>query len=298
MRGVFMLAAIALVVATGQPGSAGGSDMRLLVTTRHARVTGRPETQQIAARVAALTDEAMRSIAPLVGTRDLRPIPIWIYADRRRFRAASGIPRTSTIVGLAKLPAGVIHIDGTGRLAAVERIVPHEVGHIMIGRALGSAFRAAPVWLNEGIAEHVAGARAARVDPVALRAIGRGRALPLARLDGAFRAGGESVKLAYAQSASIVSFLVSAHGEEVIAALLAALRESGSFAAALEKVTGGDESELEAAWRQSLARRWSLAMFVLSPVFLYAVMALLFLAGLLRFLRDRRRREEMTKVDR
>ncbi|GAG43929.1 unnamed protein product, partial [marine sediment metagenome] len=205
--------------------------------------------EEVAASVAGLIDEAVPRIAALLRTDDLRPVPAFVYHDRSQFLAATGMPPRSTVVGLATLPAGVIHIDGTGRLAAIEKVVPHEVGHVMIGRAVGRALPALPVWFNEGVAEYVAGERAAQVDPVTLRAVGRGSALPISELDAEFRSLGDTNPLAYAEAASLVNFLVSERGEGVIADLLAALRQHRDFATALEQTTGWTVLELESAWR-------------------------------------------------
>jgi hypothetical protein len=270
---------------------------RVLSRTTYAQVLGHPDAQGVAGRVAAAVDEAVPRIAPLVGTHDLRPVRAYVYQDRDRFRRATGLPRQSTIVGLATFPEEVIHIDGTGLLASIEKIVPHEVGHVMTARALGPALLALPRWTNEGIAEYVAGERAAQVDPVALRAIGRGAALDLSDLDPAIRSGGEDAGLAYAQSASLLNFLVAEHGEPVIADLLAALRDRGDFEPALRQSAGFSLPELESAWRGSLSRRWRWPMLFQSGAPVLLMMLLLFIAGLIRHLLQRRRRQEMPEQD-
>lgn len=270
---------------------------RVLSRTAYAQVLGHPDAQGVAGRVAAAVDEAVPRIASLVGGRDLRPVQAYVYQDRERFRRATGLPRQSTIVGIATFPDEVIHIDGTGLFASIEKIVPHEVGHVMIGRALGPALFALPRWANEGIAEYVAGERAAQVDPVALRAIGRGAALDLRDLDDAIRSGGERAGLAYAQSASLVNFLVAERREPVIADLLAALRERGDFESALQQSAGFSLPELESAWRGSLSRRWRWPMLFQSGAPVLLLMLVLFIAGLIRYVLQRRRRQEMPEQD-
>jgi hypothetical protein len=220
-----------------------------------------------------------------------------VYLDRRAFVQATGIPATSRVVGLATFPRGVIHIDGTGLLAAIETVVPHEVGHVMVARALGPALTALPMWLNEGIAEYVAGERAAQVDPVWVRALGRGTTLELAELDAVIAERDERAALAYAEAASIVNFLVAERGEGVIAELLRSLTRTQNFEAALKEVTGWDTAELESSWRSSVVRAWRWPLLAESPLLIYAVMALLFFIGLARYLRERRRRREAREED-
>ena len=282
------------------PVHAGAADERaprLLNQTTYAIVMGDIQAQELAVRVGMVIDAAAPRIAGVVGTGDLRPVRAYVYRDRDAFRQAVGVPRESTLVGLATLPQGVIHIDGTGLLASIQKVVPHEVGHVMISRAVGPGLSQLPLWLNEGIAEYVAGQRAAQVDPVALRAVGRGAALGLADLDPAFRRRDADTALAYAQSASLVNFLVAERGERVIADLLAALRESRNFDSALQQATGFTPPELESAWRSSVARRWRWPLFVDSGSLVLTLMLVLFLIGLVRYLRERRRRQEMPEQD-
>jgi len=270
---------------------------RVLRQTTYAHVIGHPQAEHLAVRVAAAIDQAVPEIAPLLGARDLSPIRAYVYPDRDSFRRAANLPRRSTIAGLATFPGEVIHIDGTGLLASIEKVVPHEVGHVLVARALGPALPALPRWTNEGIAEYVAGERASQVDPVALRAIGRGSALDIAELDAAFHSGGQRTALAYAQSASLVNFLVAERGEEIIADLLRTLRETRSFDAALDQATGRRLPELESAWRRSLARRWRWPLLFQSGAPVLALMLLLFLAGLVRHFLRRRRRQEISEQD-
>lgn len=270
---------------------------RLLVRSSYALVGGLPDEEDLAYEVAAIIDECAPTIAPLVGATDLGPIPAAIYRDRSAFIAATGMPPRSRVVGLATFPAGVIHIDGTGLLASIEKVVPHEVGHVMVARALGPALPALPLWVNEGIAEYVAGETAALVDPVWVQAVGQGSSLDLAELDSAIEERGDQAGLAYAQSASLVNFLVAERGEAVVADLIRSLTRTRDFDTSLREVTGWQTSELEATWRRAVVRRWRWPLLFQSPTVFYGVMVLLFLIGLIRYLKERRRRQEMPEEE-
>jgi hypothetical protein len=271
--------------------------LQLLAESQYARVIGVPSARATARNVAALIDEAVPRIASIVGTEDLRPVAAVVYLDRGDFVEATGIPARARVVGLATFPAGLVHVDGTGLLTAIERVVPHEVGHVMVARALGPALPDLPAWLNEGIAEYLAGERAAQVDPVSVRALGRGTALELGDLDTAIDERGETAGLAYAEAASIVHFLVAQQGEGVIADLLRSFARTRDLEVTLKEVTGWRSAELESAWRSSVVRRWRWPLLFQSPTLIYGLMVLLFLVGLARYLRDRRRRQEMLDED-
>lgn len=274
-----------------------GNADQLTVRGRYAEVTGDVEARQTALRVASLVDQAVSRIAPLVGARDLRPVRAIIYLDRGRFLAATQMPPRAPVVGLATFPSEIIYIDGTGLLTSIERIVPHEVAHVMVARSLGPAASSLPTWANEGIAEYAAGENSSQVDPVTLRAIGQGRFIPLIDLDAAFRDKGDTSSLAYAEAASIVNTLVTSRGPQVIAQLLTATRERGSFASALSQVTGMDEAQLDSSWRRSVSRRWRWPLLFDSQALLLVAMLILFLLAYIRYRRERRRRQEMPDSD-
>ncbi len=298
MRTSVLCLLIGLLAAPGlgaQP--AGEKRPRVLVRSAYATVSGLAGAEEVAYEVAALIDECVPRIARILGTREVQAIPATIYLDRREFVQATGVPPRSRVVGLATFPPGMVHIDGTGLLAAIEKVVPHEVGHVLVARTLGPALPALPTWLNEGIAEYVAGETAAQVDPVWVRAVGRGASLELAELDGAIRERGDRAGLAYAESASLVNFLVAERGEGAISGLLRSLAATRDFEISLREVTGWQTEELEVAWRQSVVRRWRWPLLLQSPVVLYGAMVVLFLIGVARYLRQRRRRQEMVEQD-
>jgi hypothetical protein len=289
--------AVALLLTTAfalapARGAAAAAQPQILARTTYALVAGLPEAREKAQAVAATIDEAAPRIALTVGAQDLSPIPAMIYLDRREFTAATGLPSQTHVAGLATFPPGVIHVDGTEVLATISRVVPHEVAHVLVARALGTAIYALPVWTNEGIAEYAAGSRAAQVDPVSLRAVGRGQSLSIGELDQAIEERGDRSGIAYAEAASIVNFLVDRQGEAVIRELLGSLAQTRDFDESLVDVTGWNAGELERAWRDSVSRRWRWPLLFESPITIYGVMVVLLLAGVVRYCRERRRRRE------
>ncbi|MBN1459716.1 MAG: hypothetical protein JXA57_09260, partial [Armatimonadetes bacterium] len=232
----------------------------------------------------------------IVGTGDLSRVPAAIYLDRQEFVRATNLPHDSRVAGLAVFPAGVIYLDGTELFTSIERVVPHEVAHVLMARALSEAFPSLPAWVGEGVAEYAAGQRASFVDPAALQAIGRGRSLAVRDLDAAIRAQDSNSGLAYAQSTSLVHFLVSRQGDEVISELLGSLRRTRNFERSLQEVTGLDLNELEREWRRSVSRRWGWRL-LFRPTLFYVIMLVLFAIGVIRYLLEKRRRQELEEED-
>ncbi len=241
-----------------------------------------------AEEVASLIDRAVPRAAQLTGATDLTPIRALVHPDRPRFSAATGAARGGRVVGLAVFPSQVIHLDGSGVFASVRRVVPHEVGHVLVYRAVGPGVARLPRWVNEGIAEYVARSAPAYVDPAAMLALRGGGTLPLAELDAAFGRE-DTVDTAYAESASLIEFLVARSGQDSIASLLQALRVGEDFPPALAHVTGLTPEAFQAAWGKWVRPR-TRPLPDLTMLLWLAMVVLLFLA-FLRMLRERRRPE-------
>ena len=295
MPAPMLLVLTGMIVAFAGPAPAGQA---AVATSAYVQIAADPQMRSEVPRVAALVNEAVPQVAAIVGATDLQPIPVRVYADRAAMLEGTGMPLRSGVVGFAVLPAGVIHLDGSERLAKVEEVVPHEVAHVLIARVLGGEGLAAlPLWLSEGIAEYAAGTEASQVDPVWVRALSEGKSLRIAELDEAIGAHGDRAGLAYAEAASLVSFLVAKQGEGVIAELLRSIATTHDIEASLSEVVGWSLDELEEAWRTETVREWRWPLLFESQAVWFSLMVLLFLAGLVRYLRERRRRQESAEDD-
>ena len=129
----------------------------------------------------------------------------------------------------------------------------HEMTHLLMDEALDSPLAKVPAWLNEGLAmyfETHSGGREATVS----RAAGRGELLPL-RSMGAVPGIPSDVRLFYAQSWSLVDYMMNTYGDQSMSALLGALNEGRSIDEAVRIAYGMDINELENRWKTSLSGR-------------------------------------------
>ena len=78
--------------------------------------------------------------------------------------------------------------------------------------------------------------------------------------------------------------------------MLRSLRRTRDFEVSLLEVTGLGLDELERQWRRSVSRRWGWRL-LLRPALIYVVMLVLFAIGVIRYLRERRRRQELPDED-
>ncbi len=130
----------------------------------------------------------------------------------------------------------------------------HELAHLVIGQYGWSCVGGSrPTWLNEGLAVYAEGEPAPDIIASIQAATQTNSFEPLRTLNGAFSAHGPAAGIAYAQSYSVVDFLLREYGQEAMQRLLLTLAEGTSYDEALMEVYGMDVDGVEAAWRAALS---------------------------------------------
>jgi MYXO-CTERM domain-containing protein len=109
-----------------------------------------------------------------------------------------------------------------------------------------------PVWLNEGLAMVAEGEEDASLMDELDAAIVEDRLLTIHQIESAFSVYRERAKLSYAQSYSLVRFLIDTYGQEKMLDLLTVFREGVTPGEAFTQVYGFDTYGLEDAWRAAI----------------------------------------------
>jgi hypothetical protein len=140
-----------------------------------------------------------------------------------------------------------IRVETLGNASELRRVLRHELTHAVIDqKTKGNC----PHWLQEGIAQFLDGTDVRATDAWLRRQ--PDPLIPLFRLEGPFRERGPaSREIAYRESASAVSFLVSRINRSGLQFLIQRLGEGQAFERALLE-TGLSYTELQQAWESSL----------------------------------------------
>jgi hypothetical protein len=137
----------------------------------------------------------------------------------------------------------------------MERLIPHELTHLLVYQATGRTSGRVPTWLDEGLAL----LNERRPDPnrqaLVEQAVSQDRLFPLEALCAPFPADENAARLAYAQSASVVNYLREEYGSQVIRDLLAAYADDVSCEAGVSRVLHKSLDGLDSAWRARLTRQ-------------------------------------------
>ncbi len=174
-----------------------------------------------------------------------------------------------------------------------EKIFIHEVAHIALHRALNqrkqdkdpidspsySEKLSIPLWLHEGYAIYIAREWSPNREVLLTQAILRNKIIPLGRLVSAFPTEESLARLAYAESADLVHFLINSFGRESFQRFIAILGKGYRFGHACRHTYGLDLFELEKKWIKHLKRRYTWVTLLGSTGTLWFLTSLIFLAS-------------------
>jgi hypothetical protein len=207
----------------------------------------------------ALFDQANRTLDQIeseAGVKVEVPVKIFIYGSFADLHDAIAVGSQEWTGGQAFTDQGVVVIGVSpddldyGLIAT-----PHELTHLVIHQATDNPFGDIPRWLDEGLAVYMSGeldapwrdyrdmvARSARQDKL----------MTLQTLSSSFPADPEQAGLAYAESGSVVEFIIKHYGQKAMAHLLEIFSQGSLYDDALEQALGVDTWGLDTAWRQSI----------------------------------------------
>lgn len=188
-----------------------------------------------------------------IGVEASRLIRIYLYTSYRDFRGALG-PNSAEWIGGQALPARAIivaHIAPDDEWE-VRRMIPHEVSHLVLYQATHNPYAYNPNWLEEGIAVHNQEVADADYPYLVEEAARDGRLIPLRALSASFPSDADLAILSYAESVSVVEFILDRYGEDGLAGLVAVFAEGETADAAVQRALGLTLDELEAEWRATL----------------------------------------------
>ena len=232
-----------------------------------------------------LMDACQEGLARLtqdIGTYPERPIKIYIYASDSDLKGAM-ISSNEWSGGVAFTDFGIIAISiSPSELDWGKKALVHELTHLVVRQATFSPYGQLPLWLDEGLATYNEG----ELDPVLRSYLGEAiledELISVRSLCSPFSAYSEKAYLSYAQSYSLVEYLLDNYGQDKMLDLLALLKQGSTYDEALTEVYGFDMDGLDARWRATLTSPVVPAPRASLPPALIAVLAALATALALR----------------
>ena len=193
--------------------------------------------------------QALENLKEYSGAELEEPIKLYIYASAQDLRGSMIYPQEWT-GGVAFSRYGIMAIGvSTDDLDWGKRAIAHELTHLVIHQVTLNPYSDLPVWLDEGLAMHSEGSLEPVLQDYLNGAIAQDRLISVRSLSSPFSAYAGEAALSYAQSYSLVEFLISSYGREKMFELLSTFKEGATYDGALERVYGFDIDGLDEQWR-------------------------------------------------
>lgn len=154
----------------------------------------------------------------------------------------------------SKLFRDRVIVTFTGQPEMFSEILPHEIAHLVLWDLLEERAVNAPIWFEEGVAQLAEQGKRQVVQEMMLPVAAAGNHIPFnvfKDLKIAELTDDVQVSLFYAQSLSVVIFLIEKYGQDAFYRLSKELRDGRSFEEALARSYGGIFSSME-----ELENRW------------------------------------------
>lgn len=233
----------------------------------------RSENARAAGNLLTVVEREYERVTDMIGYRPREKIHLYLAGDRVEFeRLTSGaIPEWG--IGAA-VPARnrivLIASGGDGNRQNLRQILAHELSHIVLGRALGTA--RAPRWLDEGLAMYISHEWKMGQSVLVARALLFHSLIPLDEISRVNTFGQPRANLAYAESFLAVAFIVERFGEDALQRLVGELASSGDMDLAMGISLGVTYREFLQQWHNEVVRRFNWMSIISDPIVLWSFM--------------------------
>jgi hypothetical protein len=241
---------------------------------------------------------AMKDFIPISLTD---PIEIYIYSNVTDLGDTLMLGGSEWAGGHAHADLGVVLVavaPGVNQAAEMNSLIPHELAHVMLYRALGDQYAKQPAWLIEGIASMVE----LYPNPDYARALeiasANGTLIPFTDLCASFPADSGSAFLAYAQSQSFVTYIRDSFGASGLSRLTGTYSDGFECDLGATKALGASLGQLDSRWRENVLgqNRGGAALRNLLPFLLLLLLVLIVpIWGAIDVMRQRRKHAAQSK---
>jgi hypothetical protein len=200
--------------------------------------------------------QALARLSQDTGAQLKKPVRLYIYASTQDLQGAMIFPQEWT-GGATYAEYGTIAIGiATSNLNWGQRAIAHELSHLVTHQMVFNPYNDLPTWLDEGLAMYAEGVLETGFASSLKQAIATNSLISMRSLASPFSALPELATQSYAESFSIVEFLISQYGQEKMLALLNTFRQGSGWDAALVKVYDFDMDGLDKLWRVYVANKY------------------------------------------
>jgi hypothetical protein len=212
--------------------------------------------QPFVREVMLAAQQALARLTEDTGAYLKKRVKMYIYGSSQDLQGAMIFPQEWT-GGVAFTRHGIITIGiAPSNLAWGRRAITHELTHLVVHQMTFNPYAGLPTWLEEGLAIYSEGVLEDRFVVYIERAIAENSLISVRSLSSPFSAHAEESYLSYAQSYSLIEFLITNYGRDKMLELLNTFSQGSSYDGALEKVYDFDMDGLDTLWRDYVTRQY------------------------------------------
>lgn len=209
------------------------------------------ENSDIGYLISIILEEAYIKVGSDTGYYPEDRIEAVLYS-RQQFTDVTRAPAWAGAIydGRIKIPAGGI----TNRTNLLEKVLFHEYTHAVVHRLSKGR---APVWLNEGLAQHEEDAMNEDIDQILTSVAKAEKPISLRYLEGSFMGfNGRQAAVAYSISLSATKYIINEYGISAVRNILERLGNGENLNSAVSNSLHISYAELDAAWMRNLKNRY------------------------------------------
>ncbi|HEX9897427.1 MAG TPA: peptidase MA family metallohydrolase [Dehalococcoidales bacterium] len=209
-------------------------------------------SESFAQEILTTAQDAITRLAADTGAYMKEPIRLYIYASSNDLLGSMIYPQEwaggVTFTRYSCIAIGI----STLNLSWGESAIAHELTHLVTHQMTLNPYNTIPVWLDEGLAMYNEGPMQLAFTAALNNAIKNKSLLSVQTLASPFSALTDISYLSYAESYSIVDYLIRTYGKDKMFQLLDTFHQGSTYDGALRKVYGFDTTGLNAAWQKAL----------------------------------------------
>jgi len=196
--------------------------------------------------------EGLGRLTQEFGAYPERAITIYVYASSSELQGAMIFPQEWT-GGVAFTEFGIIAMGiSPDSIDWGKEALVHELTHLVVHQLIFSPYGSLPMWLDEGLAMYNQGDLSPELSYRLEKAISEDKLLSVRGLCSPFSAEPEKAYLSYAESYSLVEYLLDNYNGDNMLDLLTLFKQGNTYDEALTEAYGFDIDGLDAHWRESL----------------------------------------------
>jgi hypothetical protein len=204
----------------------------------------------------ATAQQALERLVEDTGAELEKPAQLYIYADSGDLQGAMIYPQEWTGgVAFTRYSTMAIGI-APNNINWGKDAIAHELTHLVIHQITLNPYNNLPTWLDEGLAMRSEGLLSPEFSTALSEAIADDSLISVQSLCSPFSAYAGEAILSYAQSYSLVEFLISSYGRDKMLGLLSTFRQGSGYDDALDRVYGFDMDGLDSLWRDFVIQKY------------------------------------------